>query len=151
MTRVVRPVGMVIPIQSDLADALSAWMLMIRCPNTGRAISTGRFIDVAAFRSTRCSSVGLTVRSAARPTSGSPKMHGSAIRSVPNVKRCVNDKWHSAPSYRASHHRTTRERCRFTLGSGAFSIRFATPSYRRRASRISGGSERSGSLTFALY
>jgi hypothetical protein len=27
-------------------------MLMIRCPKTGRAISTGREVEIAAFRST---------------------------------------------------------------------------------------------------
>ena len=70
--------------------------LLIRCPKTGQAIFTGRYVDSATFRSTPVFSVGtFTVRSATRCTSGSQKTHGSAIPCIPILKPRLRNKLRS--------------------------------------------------------
>jgi hypothetical protein len=70
-------------------------MIMIRCPETGQAICTGRYVEPATFRSTRYFLAGPTVRCVASCTSGSPRMHGSAKPQAPNAKPYVRGKLRS--------------------------------------------------------
>jgi hypothetical protein len=70
-------------------------MIMIRCPKTGQAISTGRYVEPATFRSTPVFLAGPAVGCAASRTSGSPRTHGSAKPQAPNVKQYVRGKLRS--------------------------------------------------------
>jgi hypothetical protein len=54
--------------------------VMIRCPKTGKPVTTGIYIERARFRSMPVSSVARFVRRAPPRTSGSPGTHGSATR-----------------------------------------------------------------------
>ena len=69
---------------------------MIRCPKTGRAIPTGKYVDFAAFRSSPVFFSRRIARSAAKCTSGLLKTHGSAIPNVPNAKASVSNKLRDA-------------------------------------------------------
>ena len=60
-------------------------MLMIRCPKTGRAISTGRHIESRFFSTPLYFSAAPTVHTAGRGMSGLSKTHGFAIPTRLNV------------------------------------------------------------------
>jgi hypothetical protein len=67
-------------------------IVMIRCPKTRRAISTGIRADRATFHSTQYSSVARFVHCVGRRTNGSPRMRGSAIPGLRIATRAVSAK-----------------------------------------------------------
>ena len=69
--------------------------LLIRCPKTGQAIFTGRYVTLRLSAQPPCSTAGTTVRSATRCTSGSQKTHGSAIPNIPDPNSRLRNKLRS--------------------------------------------------------
>jgi len=70
-------------------------MIMIRCPKTGQAISTGDTLNRRPSARPRYFLAALTVGCASSRTSGSSRTHGSAKPQVPNVKPYVRGKLRS--------------------------------------------------------
>jgi hypothetical protein len=66
-------------------------ILMIRCPKTGRAISTGTYVESAAFRSSPVFLGRPTVHTATRRMNGLRETHGSAILGL-STKLSASDK-----------------------------------------------------------
>jgi hypothetical protein len=60
-------------------------ILMIRCSKTGRAISTGTYVESAAFRSSPVFLGRPTVHTAMRRMNGLRETHGFAILYLPTT------------------------------------------------------------------
>ena len=69
--------------------------VMIRCPKTGKAISTGMHIDRAAFGSMPVFFSSTFCPSCRTRTSGLPRMHGSAIPAPRTVTRIARGGSHN--------------------------------------------------------